>query len=75
MPWSPGPHAGFSDAPADRLIRPVVSARVETPVGAGERLADLLGERTGPPAGGPGFGLPPYGYRWFRVVGPGRKDR
>jgi maltose alpha-D-glucosyltransferase/alpha-amylase len=26
MQWSPGPNAGFSTAPADRLIRPVISS-------------------------------------------------
>ena len=43
----------------NRADRP---ARATVPVGDGERLADLLGERAG--AGGwPAVDLPPYGYR------------
>jgi hypothetical protein len=43
---------------------------------AGEQLADLLGGR-GDTLSGPGMALelPPYGYRWFRVVGGKWRDR
>jgi maltose alpha-D-glucosyltransferase/alpha-amylase len=152
MPWCPETNAGFSAAPADRLIRPVVAGgplgyervnvaaqqddpdsplsrvermvrvrqsnpefargrprvldatdpavfaqRSETESGAvvavhnladrparvrlvggddGERLVDLLHDRPGgpDPAGG-AVELPPFGYRWFRVVGPGLQNR
>jgi maltose alpha-D-glucosyltransferase / alpha-amylase len=146
MQWSAEPNAGFSAAPPDRLIRPVISGggygyervnvaaeqcdsdsllnrierlirvrkgcvefahgrlqvldvadravfahrceahggavvglhnlagrpavvTVEVDGGAGERLADLFGDGAAEDGVRQPIELPPYGYRWFRVVG------